>query len=121
LEELEKGPKKLKGFAAPYEEQQYELTSTPQSSQGLNHQPKSTHAGAHGSNYICNRGWPSRVTVGGEFLGPVMALCPSVGECQGQEEGVGWLVNRAREEGHRRFSKRKPGKVVFFFKYKFEM
>jgi hypothetical protein len=27
MEELEKGPKKLKGFAAPLEEQQYEPTS----------------------------------------------------------------------------------------------
>jgi hypothetical protein len=29
MEELEKGPKELKGFADPQEEQQYELTSTP--------------------------------------------------------------------------------------------
>jgi hypothetical protein len=28
MKELEKGPKELKGFAAPKEEQQYELTST---------------------------------------------------------------------------------------------
>jgi hypothetical protein len=28
VKELEKGPKKLKGFAAPQEEQQYELIST---------------------------------------------------------------------------------------------
>jgi hypothetical protein len=28
-------------------------------------------------------------TNGGEALGPVKALCPSVGECQGQEAGVG--------------------------------
>jgi hypothetical protein len=42
MEELEKGPKELKGFASPQEEQQYEL-KYPQSSQGLNHQPKSTH------------------------------------------------------------------------------
>jgi hypothetical protein len=28
MEKLEKGPKELKGFAAPYEEQQYEPTST---------------------------------------------------------------------------------------------
>jgi hypothetical protein len=27
--------------------------------------------------------------MGGEALGPVKALCPSVGECQGQEAGVG--------------------------------
>jgi hypothetical protein len=29
MEELEKGPKELKGFAAPQEENQYEPTSTP--------------------------------------------------------------------------------------------
>ena len=42
MEELEKGPKELKGFAAPKEEQQYDQ-SVLQSSQGLNHEPKSTH------------------------------------------------------------------------------
>jgi hypothetical protein len=30
----------------------------PQSSQGLNHQPKSAHGGTHGSSCICSRGWP---------------------------------------------------------------
>jgi hypothetical protein len=30
----------------------------PQSSQGLNHHPKSTHGGIHGSSYICSGGWP---------------------------------------------------------------
>jgi hypothetical protein len=34
--------------------------------------------------------------MGGEALGPVKALCPSVGECQGQEAGVGGLVSRGR-------------------------
>jgi hypothetical protein len=29
--------------------------------------------------------------MGREVLGPVKTLCPSVGECQGQEAGVGWL------------------------------
>jgi hypothetical protein len=29
MEELEKGPKELKGFAAPQEEQQYEPASAP--------------------------------------------------------------------------------------------
>jgi hypothetical protein len=29
MEELETGPKELKGFAAPFEEQKYELISTP--------------------------------------------------------------------------------------------
>jgi hypothetical protein len=32
-------------------------------------------------------------------LGPVKALCPSVGECQGQEAGVGGLVSRGMGEG----------------------
>ena len=30
MKELEKVPKELKGFAAPQEEHQYELTSTPE-------------------------------------------------------------------------------------------
>jgi hypothetical protein len=29
MKELEKGPKELKGFAAPQEEQQYDLTTIP--------------------------------------------------------------------------------------------
>jgi hypothetical protein len=36
--------------------------------------------------------------MGGEDLGPVKALCPSVGECQGQEAEVGGLVRRGRGE-----------------------
>ena len=31
--------------------------------------------------------------------GPVKALCPSVGECQGQETGVDGLVSRRSGEG----------------------
>jgi hypothetical protein len=37
--------------------------------------------------------------MGGEALGPVKVLCPSVGECQDQEAGVGGLVSRGRGEG----------------------
>ena len=37
--------------------------------------------------------------MGGEALDPVKALCPSVGECQGQEVGVGGLVRRGRGKG----------------------
>jgi hypothetical protein len=48
----------------------------------------STHGGTHGSSHICSRGWPSWSSVGGKDLGPVKALCPNVGECQGQEAGV---------------------------------
>jgi hypothetical protein len=44
------------------------------------------------------RGWPSRSSVGGEALGPVKVLCLGIGECQGQEVGVGGLVSRGMGE-----------------------
>jgi hypothetical protein len=57
----------------------------------LNHQSKKTHGGTCGSSCICSRGWPSRSSMGGEALGPVKVLCPSIGESQDQEwEWVGW-------------------------------
>jgi hypothetical protein len=65
----------------------------------LNHQSKSTHGITHGSSCICNRGCPSQSSVGGVGLGPVKALCPSVGEWQGQKAGVGVLVSRERGKG----------------------
>jgi hypothetical protein len=33
--------------------------------------------------------------MGGEVLGLVKIICPSTGECQGQEAGVGGLGSRA--------------------------
>jgi hypothetical protein len=51
--------------------------------------------------------------VGGEALGPVKVLCPSIGECQGLEVEVGWLVSRRQGED-RRFSEGKPGKGIPF-------
>jgi hypothetical protein len=41
---------------------------------------------------------PSRSSMGGEALGPVKVLCPSIGECQGQEAGVGGLESRGKWE-----------------------
>jgi hypothetical protein len=35
--------------------------------------------------------------LGGEALGLVKIICPSSGECQGQEAGVGGLGSRAGE------------------------
>jgi hypothetical protein len=93
MKESEKGPKELKEFTAPQEEQQYELASTPQRSQGLNHQPIKTHGGTHGSSYICIRGWPSWSSMGGEAICPVKVLWPSIGECQGQKAELGGLVS----------------------------
>jgi hypothetical protein len=48
--------------------------------------------------------------MGEEALGPVKVLCPSIGECQGQE--AGGLVSRGRWGGGRRFSEGKPGKGI---------
>jgi hypothetical protein len=36
--------------------------------------------------------------MGGEALGPVKFLCPSIEECQGQEAGVGGLGSRGKGE-----------------------
>jgi hypothetical protein len=38
-------------------------------------------------------------SMGGEALGPVKVLCPSIGECQGQEVRVGRLGSRGSGEG----------------------
>ena len=48
--------------------------------------------------------------MGGEALGPVKVLCSSVGECQGQEAGVGGLGGK-RDRG---FLEGKPGKGITF-------
>jgi hypothetical protein len=49
------------------------------------------------SSCIYSRGWPSRQSMSGEALGLVKIICPSTGEWQGQEEGVGGF--RSREVG----------------------
>jgi hypothetical protein len=80
------------------------MNQYPYSSQGLNHQPKSTHGGTHDSSRICSRGWPSWSSLGGDALGPVKTLCLSVGECHGQEARmgrVGGFVGKGRERGRR--------------------
>jgi hypothetical protein len=37
--------------------------------------------------------------MGGEALGAMKVLCPSVGECQDRETGVGRLISRGRGNG----------------------
>jgi hypothetical protein len=49
--------------------------------------------------------------MGGEALGPVKVLCPSIGECQSQEwEWVGWIAGG----GWRGFLEGKLGKGITF-------
>ena len=68
-----------------------------QSSLELNHQSKKTHGRICGSSCICTWGWPSQPLIGGEALGPVKVLCPSIGECPGN--GNGWIGDQGRERG----------------------
>jgi hypothetical protein len=51
--------------------------------------------------------------MGGEALGPVKVLCPSVGECQDRELGVGVLVSGGGG-GNMEFLEGKPGKGIIF-------
>jgi hypothetical protein len=44
--------------------------------------------------------------MGGEAVGPVKVLCPSIGDFQGQEAGVGGLGSRGRGEGIEDFRKK---------------
>jgi hypothetical protein len=52
--------------------------------------------------------------MGGEAIGPVKVLCHNIGECQGQEAGVGGLGSRGRGGEDRGFSEGKPGKGTTF-------
>jgi hypothetical protein len=51
-----------------------------------------------------------------EALGPLKDLCPSIGECQGQEAGMGGLESRGRWGGDRGLSEGKLGKGITFKK-----
>jgi hypothetical protein len=62
MEELEKRLKELRVFAAPWREQQCQQARSLELPV-LDHQPKCTHGGTHGSNLICGRGWPCWTSV----------------------------------------------------------
>jgi hypothetical protein len=44
--------------------------------------------------YVADRGRPIRTSMGREALGLAKIICPSTGECQGQEAGVDGLWSR---------------------------
>jgi hypothetical protein len=52
--------------------------------------------------------------MGGEALGPVKVLCPCIGECQGQEKGVGGLMSWRRGGGGGGSGPGKKGKGITF-------
>jgi hypothetical protein len=74
MEELEKLPKELKGTATLYVEQQYELTSSPELLSLAAYVSKECQVSHH---------WKERP------FGLANFICPSTGECQGQNVGVG--------------------------------
>jgi hypothetical protein len=49
--------------------------------------------------------------MGGETLAPKKARCPSVGECQDREAGVGELVRRGRRDRIGGFSEGKQDNI----------
>ena len=85
-EELEQS---LKEVCKPIRRTIISTNQTPQSSQGLNYQPKSTHGVTHGSSHIYSKGWPNRKRRGHwSWEGWI----PHVRECQGREVGMGGCV-----------------------------
>jgi hypothetical protein len=84
---------------------------TSQCSQGLAHQ-----GGIHGYRYICRRGWPCLASVGGDILGPVEVLCPSIGGCwsgwAGEDRWVWEHSPSRRQRGWRRGQMWDGGRVV---------
>jgi hypothetical protein len=70
MEEIEKGLKDLRGFAAPWWEQQYQEARTPGAPRNWTINKKNTHRETHGCGHICGSGWPCWTSVGGEDLGP---------------------------------------------------
>jgi hypothetical protein len=111
MEELEKGMKESGGLqpcgggsnSVNWPDSCFTLSPpTPLSSQGRDHQPKSTHGATNGTGHICDRGWPCWTSVGGEALGPVKDRCLSVLECQGRKVGVGGWVKDHLHRGRRR-------------------
>ena len=66
MKELQKVSKELKGSATLKEEQQYELTSSPESCV---------------SSCICSRGQPSLPSMELEALGLAKIIYPSIEEC----------------------------------------
>ena len=72
--------------------------------------------GARVSSCICSRRWDTLPSLRGEALDLVKIICPSRGECQGLEAGVGGLGSRVGQ-GYRGLSERKVGKGIVFDMY----
>jgi hypothetical protein len=74
MEEIEKVSKELRRSATLWEEQRYELTSTPELLTLAAYVSKAGLVGHH---------WKERPIAQANFI------CPSTGECQGKKMGMG--------------------------------
>ena len=85
---MEKGLKELRLFATPWEEQQCQLVNPPGAPRDWTTNQRVHMEGTMAPvAYVAEDGFVG--INGGEALGPVKALCPCVGECQGRKAGVG--------------------------------
>jgi hypothetical protein len=66
---VREGAEGVEGVCNPIGRTTTSTKQTPQNSQELNHQQRSTH----GSSCICSRGWPCHASMEGEILGPMKA------------------------------------------------
>jgi hypothetical protein len=65
-----KGTERAKAVCSHIGEAMVSTGQTPQNSWQLDHQPKNTHRGTHGSSHICGREWLCWASVRGAALGP---------------------------------------------------
>ena len=88
--ELEERLNKVNGIATKYEEQQCQLTRTPQKSQILSQKLRSIHGLLYGPEHMYKKGQSCLASVGEDALKPVETLCPREGEDGG---AIGeWMV-----------------------------
>ena len=64
-----RGGRRVEGDYNPIGRTTIATNRTPQSSQGLNHQPKTIHRWDYDSLYLCSRGLPYLASVGGDVFG----------------------------------------------------
>jgi hypothetical protein len=83
VEELEK---RAEGICSPIKRTTISTNQTPQSSEGLNHQSKSTHWGTHGSSHICSRDG----LVGHQWEGRLLVLWRLDAPAWENARGVRW-------------------------------
>jgi hypothetical protein len=100
MEELEKAQKEQKGLQTHRKNNNMNQPEPPElPGTKVPIKENTWGEGTHGSSHICSRESPHQKLMGGEALGPVKALCSSVGECQDREAGGGGLVSRGRGDG----------------------